>query len=150
MPGFTLETAIGATPDVAYRYAIGVEAHLSSMSHAREQAIGGVTSGRLRLGDEVTWRARHFGLWWRMTVRISADDPPRSFVDEQVSGPFQHWRHEHYFEPRAEGVTLMRDVVDFSAPYGLAGRTVASVALGPYLRVLIQRRNTYLATLCAG
>ncbi|MCX5067508.1 hypothetical protein OOJ91_16825 [Micromonospora lupini] len=44
----------------------------------------------------------------------------------------------------------MRDVVDFTAPMGLAGRLVASLVLRPYLRRLIARRNAYLAITLGG
>jgi hypothetical protein len=42
----------------------------ASMARSREHAIGRVTSDLLRLGDEVTWRAWHFGIPWRLTSRI--------------------------------------------------------------------------------
>lgn len=95
----------------------------------------------------MTWRARHFGLAWRMTAQITEYERPRRFVDEQVSGPFHLWRHEHVFtpDPRDRTATTMRDVVDFDAPVGVAGSVVATLVLRPYLQRLIQRRNTFLA-----
>ena len=46
------------------------------MSGSREQAVAGTTSGRLALGDQVTWQARHFAVTWRLTSMISAYDRP--------------------------------------------------------------------------
>ncbi|WP_208862819.1 hypothetical protein [Micromonospora chersina] len=60
-----------------------------------------------------------------MTVRITDYRRPRGFTDEQVSGPFGRWRHEYNFTPDLTGssATIMRDVIDFTAPMGMPGRT---------------------------
>ena len=42
------------------------------MAQSREKAVAGVTSGLISLGEEVTWRAWHFGLPLRMISRIWA------------------------------------------------------------------------------
>jgi len=141
MTRFELCTGIAASPQCAFDVSLEVEIHLESMSGSGERVVGGVRSGRMRLGDTVTWQARHFGLRWRMTSLISACEPPGRFVDEQVRGPFRHWRHEHRFEPDGHGGTLMRDLVDFAAPLGVLGRTAEFGALNRYLPKLIRVRN---------
>src|SRR4051794_38388546 len=102
---------VAATPAACFGLSLSVDAHTSSMSRSGERAVAGVTSGALRLGDTVTWRARHFGLPFTMTSRISEYDAPHRFVDEQVSGSFRRWWHEHRFEAAADG-TVMTDVVE--------------------------------------
>lgn len=99
----------------------------------------------MRAGDTVTWRARHFGIPWRMTSRISEYEHPTRFVDEQVSGPFRFWWHEHRFEPTSTG-TVMIDVVNFSSPMGLAGRLVDRLILVQYMTELLTARNRWLVT----
>jgi ligand-binding SRPBCC domain-containing protein len=113
------------------------------MARSGERAIGGLMSGRIGLGESVTWRARHFGISWRMTSTITAYERPTRFVDEQVRGPFRRWRHEHLFRAEGDG-TLMTDVVEFEAPAGLLGKGVAAIVLRPYLMRLIARRNATL------
>src|SRR3954466_1242821 len=103
MTRFEVITGVAALPRRVFALSLEVEVHTASMAGSGEQAVGGVTSGRMKLGDTVTWQARHFGLRWRMTSRISACDPPGSFVDEQVAGPFARWRHVHHFEPDGNG-----------------------------------------------
>ena len=66
-------------------------------------------------GTLVEYRLRIRGLPVRWRSRISAWDPPRRFVDEQVRGPYRLWIHEHAFEPR-DGGTLVRDLVRYSVP----------------------------------
>lgn len=120
-----------------------IEAHTGSMADSREQAIAGTTSGLIGLGEEVTWRAWHFGVPLRMTSRITAFDPPHSFVDEQVRGPFRSFRHEHSFHEDAHGTTMV-DRVRFEAPLGVLGRLAEKFVLARYLRKLIEQRNQYL------
>ncbi|WP_214104803.1 SRPBCC family protein [Acrocarpospora catenulata] len=143
MPRFELATLIKAPVEVVFDISLSVETHTSSMRASRERAVAGVTSGRLALGDQVTWEARHFGLPWRLTSTISALDRPYSFVDEQVAGPFRRWHHAHYFEASGEG-TLMRDTVEFEAPFGPLGRLAELLVLRRYMVKLIMLRNQHI------
>jgi len=120
-----------------------IDAHTDSMADSRERAVAGTTTGLIGLGEEVTWRAWHFGIPIRMTSRITAMDAPRSFVDEQVRGPFQHFRHTHEFT-EGPGGTVMVDRIEFTAPFGPLGRMVEKLVLARYLQQLIETRNRYL------
>jgi ligand-binding SRPBCC domain-containing protein len=152
VPRIELTTDVPAVPETVFDACLDVDLHTESMGPTAERAVGGVTTGRLKAGDAVTWEARHFGLPWRMTVRITDFRRPYGFADEQVSGPFGRWHHEHSFtpDPADSSATVMRDVIDFTAPMGSVGGFVASLVLRPYLRRLIARRNAYLAATLAG
>lgn len=144
MPIIRLETFAAAPPEACFELSLSVDAHTASMADSGERAVGPVTSGLLGAGDTVTWRARHFGIAFTMTSQIVEHDAPHRFVDEQVSGPFARWWHEHRFEPR-DGGTLMTDVVEFSSPLGPLGRAVDRVVLTSYMTRLLERRNAWLA-----
>lgn len=144
MRQFELATRILTPPDRVFGLSLNVDAHTASMARSHEQAVGGTAQGQLRLGDEVRWHARHFGVPLTLTARITAWDPPHSFVDEQVRGPFALWRHEHRFEPDGLGGTVMRDFVEFAAPLGLLGRLAEFAVLRRYMPRLISARNSYL------
>ena len=96
---FTLETRSSHAAEQLFDLSLSIDAHLGSMSDSGERAVAGVTSGQIGLGEEVTWRARHFGIWFTMTSRIVELDRPHRFVDEQVKGPFRSFVHEHSFTP---------------------------------------------------
>jgi len=121
-----------------------IDAHKNSMARSREEAVSGVTSGLISLGEEVTWRAWHFGLPIRMTSRITEMRAPDYFVDEQVKGPFRSFRHVHEFHEDPGGTTMI-DRISFRAPFGPIGRVAESLVLARYLRWLIEARNAYLA-----
>jgi ligand-binding SRPBCC domain-containing protein len=121
-----------------------IDAHKESMAHSREKAVAGITAGLISLGEEVTWRAWHFGVPLRMTSRITEMEAPDYFVDEQVRGPFRRFRHVHEFDEDAGG-TVMVDRVEFAAPFGPLGLLAEKLVLTRYLRNLIEKRNRYLA-----
>ncbi|MEF3403850.1 SRPBCC family protein [Agromyces sp. CCNWLW203] len=144
MVEFECRTHLPMTVQQAFDLSRNIDVHVVSMADSQERAVAGVTAGVIGPHEEVTWRARHFGVPMRMTVRITEFHPPSSFVDEQSRGPFRSFRHEHEFTADAVGGTTMIDRVRFVAPLGLLGRAAEGV-LGPYLRRLIEHRNAHLA-----
>ena len=146
MNRFEVVTLLAASPARVFEASLDVETHLGSMADSGERVIGGVTTGRMKLGDSVTWQARHLGIQWRMRVLITACDPPNYFVDEQTSGPFKRWHHAHYFDNDGCGGTVMRDVVEFAAPLGPLGAVAEAAVLNRYMAKLIRQRNEYLKT----
>jgi ligand-binding SRPBCC domain-containing protein len=127
-----------------FNLARSIDAHVESQRTSGERAVAGVTSGLIGEGQEVTWRARHFGIPLTMTSRITCLDFPRSFADEQVKGPFKAFRHVHEFTATATG-SMMVDRVEFTAPLGVLGRAVERLFLALYLERLIARRGRFLA-----
>jgi ligand-binding SRPBCC domain-containing protein len=142
VPHFELVTTIAAPIEVCFDVNLDVDLHTQSTG-AREEIVGGVRSGRMALGDEVTWRARHFGLPWTMTSRITEYERPRRFVDEQVDGPFASWHHEHRFH-ESDGSTIVTDVVDYRSPLGMLGALADRIRLERYLLDLLRTRNDFL------
>lgn len=71
---------------------------------------GGVVEMRIRYGPAVyKWKLRHTGY-----------AKGERFVDEQVSGPFRSWRHEHLFEAMPDGGTKVTDRIELEPPLGAA------------------------------
>lgn len=145
MRSLRLETVIFASPEACFDLSLSVDAHTGSMAASGERAIAGVTSGVMKLGDTVTWRARHFGTTIHMTSAITEYERPIRFVDEQQHGPFQRWWHEHTFKALPSGTeTLMVDSVAFGSRFGPLGRIVDWLVLDRYMRHLLRRRNAWL------
>lgn len=92
MPRIRLETLVAAPPERCFDLARDVDLHQRSTAASSERVVGGVTSGLMGPGDQVTFTARHLGLERRLTSRISEFDRPRHFVDEMVAGPFKSIR----------------------------------------------------------
>ena len=144
MTRIELETLIEAPIDLVFDLARDIGLHERSMAASRERAIAGRMSGPIEMGETVTWRARHFGLWWSLTSRITEVEPPTAFADEQAGGPFGWFRHRHTFRTVPGGRTVMTDQWEHASPFGAIGRLVDHVVLGPYMRRLLETRNAAL------
>jgi ligand-binding SRPBCC domain-containing protein len=143
MTAFRLETRIEAPVERVFDLARDIGLHERSMAATGERAVAGRRDGLIGLGETVTWRARHFGLWWSLTSRITVCEPPTRFEDEQASGPFRSFRHRHHFRADAGG-TIMTDDWEHTAPFGPVGRLVDRLVLRRYMRHLLEIRNAEL------
>ncbi|MEZ4299102.1 MAG: SRPBCC family protein [Polyangiaceae bacterium] len=140
MPILDITTLIAAPVDRAFDLSRSIDLHTVSTAETGETAVAGVTSGLIGLGEEVTWRARHFGVWQLLTSRIVAFDRPHHFRDSMVRGAFRRFDHDHFFEPH-EGGTRVRDVFDYDSPLGPLGRLADVLFLERYMRRLLVERN---------
>ena len=143
MPQFVLTTEIAAPIEECFAFSLSVDAHTNSMEGSGERIVAGVASGSMKLGDTVTWQARHFGIPFRMTSKITEYESPARFVDQQTRGPFALWRHEHHFETSGVYV-VMTDVVRFRSPAGPIGWLVDHLILADYMARLLAARNAWL------
>lgn len=146
MPVIELTILIEAPVERVFDLARSLDLHMHSTARTGEQAVGGVTSGLLGPDQEVTWRAKHFGIWQHLTSRITIFEPPHHFRDSMVRGAFTRFDHDHYFERTGpdNAWTRMRDVFDFASPLGLLGRLADVFFLTRYMRNFLRRRNVML------
>mgnify|MGYP001040473530 CR=1 FL=1 len=83
-----------------------------------------VTPPEIKTGTLIRYALKIHGVPVRWLTRIESWNPPQSFVDNQLSGPYALWHHTHDFEKLGEG-TLMTDTVRFRLPLGFLGGAVA-------------------------
>jgi ligand-binding SRPBCC domain-containing protein len=72
-------------------------------------------------GTLIHYRLRVRGIPFRWTTKITEWNPPHSFIDIELSGPYAQWIHTHRFEAR-NGGTLLTDRVEYALPLGFLGR----------------------------
>lgn len=133
-------TEIKAAAELVFDLSRSVELHLESTAHTNEKAISGKTSGLMELGETVTWRAKHFGIYLTHESKITKMEKPLCFVDEMVSGTFKTFSHEHFFTEE-NSATKMTDVIRYEMPFGTFGRLFDSMLLRKHLSELIRKRN---------
>ncbi|WP_314649998.1 SRPBCC family protein [uncultured Microbacterium sp.] len=143
MARFVLETVIAAPAAAVFAASLDPDLHVRSMAAHGETMVEAPAGGVFTEGSTVTWRARHFGIPFRLRSRVFDIDAPRGFRDRQIAGPFASFLHEHTFAEHPQG-TLMRDVVTFRSPFGLLGRLVDRVVMRAHLRRVIAERNRTL------
>ena len=102
-------------------------------------------SGGIRDGAEVRLRVQKgpVGLDWHLRhVDFVAGE---QFVDEQVSGPFERYRHVHRFLPGEEaGTTLLQDDLTWEVPLGAAGELLGGTRVQRDLDRTFRFRHTRL------
>ena len=88
-----------------------------------------------------------FTLWFgpipsRWLVRHEPGPIPTSFADRQLRGPLRSWRHEHIFQPVADGSVELTDRITYEhrslSAWGMFTRLVFS---SPMLRLLFVYRH---------
>jgi ligand-binding SRPBCC domain-containing protein len=139
MKTIRIETWIDAPLEPCFDAARDLDLHLKSFAETNERAVAGRTSGLIELGEEVTWRARHFWITQELTSKITAFDRPRHFQDTMQRGAFASFVHDHVFESIG-GRTRMLDLFTFAAPLGILGRIAETLVLRRYLERLLTNR----------
>jgi ligand-binding SRPBCC domain-containing protein len=87
----------------------------------------------MREGTLIDYKLRLFGVPLRWQALISRWQPPTSFLDEQVRGPYRLWEHTHRFLEDSDG-TIVEDVVRYGLPLGLLGEV-----FHPLVRLQLER-----------
>lgn len=144
-----LTTEIKAPVNMCFDLARSIDLHKISVKETKEEAIAGVTSGLIGMGEEVTWRGTHFGIRQTLTSKITAFEYPNYFRDEMLKGAFKKIEHEHLFEEK-DGVTIMKDVFEFESPGGVLGRIVNKLFLERYMKKLLKQRNQIIKQIAEG
>ncbi len=73
------------------------------------------------VGTLIRYRLKLHGIPVSWLTRIDEWDPPRGFVDRQLSGPYALWHHTHSFEALGDGRTRMTDIVRYGHRFGPLG-----------------------------
>ncbi|TKC10274.1 cell division protein [Pedobacter polaris] len=140
MTEIILYTSINAPIQIVFDCARSIDIHQLSTAKTNEKAIAGRLSGLCELGDEVTWRAKHFGIYQTLSSKITKLKAPFYFQDCMVKGAFSFIKHDHYFEEK-KGVTEMKDVFSYGVPYGIFGEFFNKIILNKYMIALLTERN---------
>ena len=65
------------------------------------------------------------------------------FVDEQRSGPYKMWHHEHILEETNDGI-IMKDVISYIPPYGFIGLLLNKLFIKKQVKDIFQYRTKVL------
>jgi ligand-binding SRPBCC domain-containing protein len=76
-------------------------------------------------------------------TEITHVDEPCHFIDEQRSGPYALWHHQHHFKSVAGGVE-MTDELNYAIPYGIIGRLAHLIFVGREVSAIFDFRYKIL------
>jgi uncharacterized protein (TIGR01777 family) len=94
----------------------------------------------------IEYKLKLHGLPVRWKTLIEVWQPPRHFVDRQISGPYKDWQHEHTFTEVPGGV-LLKDDVRYKLPLGVLGSFVAGALLARDIDSIFSYRRKTIAEL---
>src|ERR1019366_149517 len=139
-------TVIDAPIDRCFELSRSVEVHLVANVHRGEQAlaVGGVTSGLVGLSQQVTWRAKHFGVWQNLTSKTTALEQPSYFQVTMIQGIFRFMQADHLVRTLPSGATEMKDIFSIAAPLPFLGPLAEALFLLRYMLALLRERNAVI------
>ncbi|MBT7610083.1 MAG: TIGR01777 family protein [Bacteriovoracaceae bacterium] len=91
-------------------------------------------------GTLIDYKLSLHGIPMKWQSKISHHIKLKSFVDEQIKGPYSKWVHTHDFIP-FKGGTLMRDEIVYKIPFGFIGNLFTGVFVKQELRKIFNYRN---------
>jgi len=146
---FEETTLIDAPIERVFDLSRSIEVHLVGNVHQGEQAlaVGGLTTGLVARGEEVTWRAKHFGLWHDLTSRATVVEPPTCLQITMVKGIFRFMQADHLFRSLPSGATELTDIFMIAAPLPILGPMAEALFLRRYMVALNRERNAVIKQL---
>lgn len=140
MPTIKLTTFIESHIEIVFDLSRSIDLHKISTQKTDEEAIAGIKTGLIGLNEWVTWRAKHFGIYQKLTSKITTFDRPHSFTDEMVKGAFKSFKHQHIFKKLENGVEMI-DIFEYQSPFGIFGKVADILFLEKYMTHFLKERN---------
>ncbi|MCJ7680716.1 MAG: SRPBCC family protein [Candidatus Aminicenantes bacterium] len=97
-------------------------------------------------GNLIDYRIKLYSVPIRWRSKITEWNPPHSFTDEQISGPYMAWKHHHFFN-KTEGGTEVKDHVRYAVPGFVFEPIIQWVFVKNHLDKIFAYRRQKLLTL---
>lgn len=100
------------------------------------------------IGSQAIIEQKIFGLVpSRWVAEHTQYDPPHTFTDVQISGPFASWEHRHLVESHPDGA-LLRDEIQFEPPLWFLGAIAAPLFIMPKIEKMFDYRHEVTRNWC--
>jgi ligand-binding SRPBCC domain-containing protein len=98
----------------------------------------------MRKGDVMTYRIRPLlGVPMTWVSEITRVDKPFLFIDEQRSGPYRFWRHQHQFKFIDSSVE-MTDIVYYALKFGFLSNIIQAFVIKRRIEDIFNYRRSVL------
>ena len=88
---------------------------------------------------DYTVKIMSFPIRWR--TLITKYDPPNTFIDQQLKGPYSMWHHTHLFEKINDNETLIKDIILYAVPFSFIGSITHSLYIKRDLENIFDYRS---------
>lgn len=106
----------------------------------KESFSSGAGSNLLGKDETVSIVVKHAGKSRMMMIKVTDLKRPHSFIETQVKGDLENFKHEHHFKPVANG-TIIIDLVEYGMPRDLIGKLFGKIYFRKYMEELLHKRN---------
>lgn len=76
---------------------------------------------KMSVGRLIDYKIYLMGIPIHWRTLITDFDPPHTFIDQQIKGPYNIWHHTHTFQ-KVDGGVEIKDRVVYSIPFSILGR----------------------------
>ena len=97
----------------------------------------------MRPGTLIDYRIKLHGIPMKWRTEITRWDPPHSFEDVQLRGPYAKWVHTHTFAEERGGTTI-EDRVVYALPFGPLGAIAHPFVRRQLKRIFAYRESVLL------
>ena len=100
---------------------------------------------RVYPGLIITYRlGLHKLFYFNWITEITQAEPLSYFIDEQRSGPYRFWHHEHRLRSTEHGVE-MTDLIHYALSFGMLGRMVHAAIVRNKLNAIFDYRHQVIS-----
>lgn len=134
MPTLKIETEINAAPEVCF----------DLLRRASAETTLQTVSGEFGKGQTIIFHNSFLGFKQNLIVIVTEFERPKIFVDEMTAGKFKFFKHTHKFILQNKDQTVLRDIFEWTSPFGVFGKIFDKLLLEKRLRKIVTRRNRRL------
>lgn len=135
-----LTTFIGAPVERVFDLSRHIGVFKFLYNGKNERLRSGAASNMLEKDETVSIFATHGRRTRMLMLKLTLVKRPLLFIEEQIRGDLDHFKHEHHFKS-AENGTIVIDLLDYGRPKDIIGRILGGMYLRNYLEELVRRRN---------
>lgn len=79
----------------------------------------------------------------KWVTEITQVNAPNYFIDNQKSGPYAYWHHQHFLRETDTGIEI-HDIVNYKVPFGLIGQWIEQILVKKKVAEIFEYRRLRL------
>ena len=140
MPRIHTTTFIAAPIERVFDLSRHIALYKLIFQSRKERITSGAATTLIGKNETITVIAKHAGRSRMSMIKITTFQRPTLFVEEQVKGDLQNYKHEHHFK-QVENGTIIIDILEFGTPKDIVGKIFGKVYFKKYLEELLRKRT---------
>jgi ligand-binding SRPBCC domain-containing protein len=140
MPRIHLTTFIAAPVERVFDLSRHLALYKLIFQSRKERLTSGAASTLVAKGETISIVAKHAGRSRMSMLKITTLQRPTLFIEEQIKGDLESYKHEHHFKAVQNG-TIVIDILEFGVPKDIIGKIFGKVYFKKYLEELLRKRT---------